>query len=94
MKAEQLYQELRELAQKLDVTVAEKNLHTAGIPVKSGLCKVKGRRLFVIDKHLSTHGKNSILADCLARMDHEHIYLVPAVREMIEKAGGEKADES
>jgi hypothetical protein len=84
MKPEQLYQQLKELAEKLDITVSEKNFRNAGINVTSGLCKVKGRHFFIMDKHLSIHRKNKILAACLKTMPHEGVYVVPAVREIIE----------
>ena len=83
MKPEQIYQELKDLAEKLAVTVTEQNLRTAGIKVKSGLCKVKGKDLFVMDKHKSIHKKIKILAAQLARMPHEDVYVIPAVREML-----------
>jgi len=85
MKPEQIYQELKELAEKLEVTVSEQNLRTAGIKVKSGLCKIKGKNLFIMDKHKSIRKKIKILASQLAKMPNENIYIVPAVREMIEK---------
>lgn len=93
MKADRLYQELKDLAEKLEITVSEKNLRNAGLPVKSGLCRVNGRHLFVMDKHLSPHKKNSLLSACLAKMDHENLYLMPAVREYIEKAGEKEIEE-
>jgi len=49
MKPEQIYQELKDLAEKLEITVSEQNLRTAGIKVKSGLCKVKGKNMFIMD---------------------------------------------
>ena len=85
MKPEQIYQELKDLAEKLEITVSEQNLRTAGIKVKSGLCKVKGKNLFIIDKHKSIHKKNDILATQLAQLPHENLYIVPAVREMLEQ---------
>ncbi len=85
MKPEQTYQELKDLAEKLEVTVSEQNLRTAGIKVKSGLCKIKGKNLFIMDKHKSIRKKIKILASQLAKMPNENIYIVPAVREMIEK---------
>mgnify|MGYP006292257423 CR=1 FL=1 len=94
MKADRLYQELKDLAEKLEITVSEKNLRNAGLPVKSGLCRVNGRQLFVMDKHLSLHKKNNLLSACLAGMDHENLYIVPAVRDFIEKAGEKEADET
>jgi len=85
MKPEQIYQELKDLAEKLAVTVTEQNLRTAGIKVKSGLCKVKGKDLFVMDKHKSIHKKIKFLAAQLAGMPHEDIFVIPAVREVLNK---------
>ena len=85
MKPEQIYQELKDLAEKLAVTVSEQNLRTAGIKVKSGLCKVKGQDLFIMDKHKSIHKKIKVLAAQLAGMPHEGVYVIPAVREMLNK---------
>ena len=85
MKPEQIYQELKDLAERLAVTVSEQNLRTAGIKVKSGLCTVKGRKMFIMDKHKSIHKKINLLAAQLARMPHEDIYLIPAVRELLNK---------
>jgi hypothetical protein len=85
MKPEQIYQELKDLAEKLEITVTEQNLRTAGIKVKSGLCKVKGKNLFIIDKHKSVHKKIDILATQLAQLPNEDLYIVPAVREMLEQ---------
>ncbi|UCF94872.1 MAG: hypothetical protein JSW39_12220 [Desulfobacterales bacterium] len=90
MKSEQLYQELKNLAEKLDITVTEQNLRISGIKVKSGLCKVKGKNLFIMDKHKSVHKKIKVLASQLAQMRHEDIYVVPAVREVLHKYASEK----
>ncbi len=85
MKPEQIYQELKDLAEKLAVTVSDQNLRTAGIKVKSGLCTVKGKDMFIMDKHKSIHKKIKILAAQLADMPHENIYLIPSVRELLNK---------
>ena len=85
MKPEQLYQALMDLAEKMSLTVSEQNLRTAGIKVKSGLCKVRGADMFIMDKHKSVHHKIRILATQLATMPHENVYVVPAVREVLNK---------
>jgi len=85
MKPEQLYQHLKEAAEKLGITVSEQNFRNAGIKVKSGLCKVRGNHLFIMNKHISVHRKNKILTACLSRMPHEDVYIVPAVREILAK---------
>lgn len=86
MKPEQLYHDLKELAEKLGITVLEHNFRTTGVNVKSGLCKVKGQQLFIMDKHRSIHKKNEVLASCLRKMPHEHIYIYPALRDFLNKS--------
>ena len=85
MKPEQIYQELKDLVEKFGINVSEQNLRKTGISVKSGICKVKGKQIFIIDKHKSIHKKNVILTSFLKKMPHEDIYVVPAVRELISK---------
>ena len=87
MKPDQLYQELKDLAERMQITVSEQNLKTAGVKVKSGLCLVKGQNLFIMDKHKSIHKKIRILAAQLAEIPHEDLYIIPAVRELLEKYG-------
>lgn len=90
MKPEHMYQELKELAEKMDITVLEQNLRKTGIHVNSGLCKIKGKKVFIMDKHESVREKTKILSMCLSQMEHEDIYVVPAVREILKKHGTSK----
>lgn len=83
MKPEQLYAELNDLANTLGVQVSEQNFRTAGIRVKSGYCIVKGKAHCIIDKHLKLSRKVEALAECLSRLDHESVYVVPAVRDFL-----------
>ena len=83
MKPEQIYQELKELAEKLNITVSEQSLRQTGIKAKSGFCVVKGRQRFIMDKNKTIQEKNELLADCLAKMPHENIYVVPAIRKLL-----------
>jgi hypothetical protein len=85
MKPEQIYQELKDLAEKLEINVSEHNLRIAGIAVKSGFCKVKGRDLFIMDKHKSIRKKIKLLAAHLAEIPHENVFIVPAIRDLLEK---------
>jgi len=85
MNPDQLYQDLKELAEKLDISVLEHNFRKTGIKVKSGLCKVKGKKIFIIDKYSSVNDKNEILLSCISKMPHEDIYIVPYLREMLKK---------
>ena len=85
MKPDQLYQELKDLAERMQISVLEQNLKTSGLKVQSGLCTVKGQKLFIMDKHKSVHKKIKILTAQLARIPHEDMYIIPAVRELLEK---------
>jgi hypothetical protein len=38
-----------------------------------------------MDKHKPLRKKTKLLAQCLGRMAHEDIYVVPAVRELLNK---------
>jgi hypothetical protein len=83
MKPQALYQELKNLAEKHDITVKEQNLKVSGFPVQSGLCRIKDRLFFIMDKNEPLQRKNLLLADCLCAFSHEHLYVVPAVRDFI-----------
>ena len=70
--------------------MSEQNFRSTGVKAKSGLCKVKGNYLYIIDTHKSIHKKTKLLAECLSQMPHEEIYVVPAVRDLLNKY--QKAD--
>jgi len=81
MKADRLYQELRDLAEKLAIEVTEQNFRATGVSAVSGLCKVKGKSLFLIDKHKSLRKKIEILSEFLSGMPCGDIFMLPAVRD-------------
>lgn len=85
MKPEQIYQALKDLAEKLGVTVLEQNFRTSGIAVKSGFCLIKGQMHCIIDKHISVQKKTNVLAQVLIHLPHERLYVVPAVRDLLHK---------
>ena len=83
MKPEQMYQGLVDLADRLGIVVSEQKLSAVNLKVKSGLCKIKGRLIIILDKQLSIHKKCAILASCLSDMPHDAIFAIPAVREFL-----------
>jgi len=90
MKPDQIYQELKNLARKLDITVVEKSFKNTGIKVKSGLCKVKDKDFFYMDKHISVYKKNQTLAECLVEKPFENIYIIPFIHDFLEKNSDKK----
>jgi hypothetical protein len=83
MKAEQLTEILENAAQQLGVKVHYDTLVASGPSGGGGLCKVKGEWRVIIDKKTAPSERASILADALATMDTESIFLPPKVREML-----------
>jgi hypothetical protein len=83
MKPADLYQQLQEIASKLGITVSEQNLRVTGVNAKSGLCRVKGQQVFIMDKHLTTREKVETLSECLRQLPLEDIYLMPALRKYL-----------
>jgi len=85
VKPEEIYQNLKDLADRLGVTVSDQNFRKAGIKVKSGHCIVMDKQYFIMDKHKSLKGKIDILLSFLVTMDHEDLYLLPNIRELLNK---------
>ncbi len=79
MTAEQIQKELEELADKSGITIRYEKGDFEG-----GFCVLKEERLIVINKKLAPPKKASVLAQGLAEVGIEEIYLKPAVREYIE----------
>jgi len=85
MKPEQIYQHLKELSEKLGITVTEQSFKQAGVAVKSGYCIVKDEKMFIMDKNISQYRKNRTLAAFLREQPLDKIYVILAVRELLEK---------
>lgn len=85
MKPEELYQGLKDLADKMGIFVSEETLSAPGLKAKSGLCIIKNRHVMIIDKKLSVYKKNLILSGCLNRMPLDEIYVIPVIREFLAK---------
>ena len=93
MKPEQIYASLRELAEKLEIEVSEQNFKPSGIRVTSGLCRIKGRSVYLMDKHKPVKKKIKLLAAELARHPHEDIFIVPVLRDLLAKYKPETIEE-
>ena len=77
-------QQLEELAERLGVKVIYESLSQEEFVIRSGTCTLRGQLLALIDQKLPAGDRIRVLGDCLARFDLSTIYLVPAVREVIE----------
>lgn len=85
MKRKQIYQQLVEVAGKAGIRVLEQNLRASGVNAQSGLCRIKGESVFIMDKHLGVNEKIDILADCLRQLPLDEIYIMPVIRNLLDR---------
>ncbi len=78
-----LLQHLENLALQLNIEVRYEDLSDKEIPIHSGVCKLSGRSLIIIDLHLPLMERARILASELSRYDLESLYVLPRVRDFI-----------
>jgi hypothetical protein len=83
MEPEKTYQYLEDLAEQLGISVQYDDFSDPEVPPTSGLCKVRGHRLYIMDRSKSLSEKIRLLSQCLSCMDLDGIYVLPAIRELL-----------
>ncbi len=86
MEPEKTYQHLEDLAQQLGISIRYEDLYDPEVPATSGLCKVRGRHFYIMDRSKNLPDKIRLLSQCLCRMDLDSVYLLPAIRELLNAA--------
>ncbi|MDE2060639.1 MAG: hypothetical protein KGL31_02010 [candidate division NC10 bacterium] len=79
-----ILQQLERLADQLGVKVLYESLDHQEFVVRSGTCTLRGQLVAIIDYRLAPGDRIQVLADCLSRFDLSTIYLIPAIRELID----------
>jgi hypothetical protein len=79
MTAEQIIKELEELARNSGIAIRYEKGDFDG-----GYCVLKAERMIVINRKLASPRRASVLAQGIADVGIEELYLKPAVREYIE----------
>ncbi|NOY68995.1 MAG: hypothetical protein GXP53_05810 [Deltaproteobacteria bacterium] len=72
-----------EIAGKINIRISEQNLKTTGVNAKSGLCRIKGEPVFIMDKRLILSEKILLIGNTLNQFPLDDIYIVPAVRNFL-----------
>lgn len=75
---------LEELAQKLGIKIRYEKIKKGDFIHAGGLCQLQGEYIFIINSKASTGEKIKMLASALKRFDISHIYIRPAVRELLD----------
>jgi len=86
MQDEGLLTALEGLAEQLQIPVTYAALATEELPGRGGMCVIHGERRIIIERSLTTREKAHLLATGLAQFDFEDVFLLPAVRDAIERA--------
>ncbi len=86
MDPEKTYQHLEELAEKAGISIRYEALKGSEYGVRSGLCRIKGKNIYIMDTSQDLPKRIAALSKCLASIDLEGIYVVPAVRELLARA--------
>lgn len=83
MDPEQTYLQLEKLAARLGISIRYENLSAATHHPRSGLCKLRGNYIFIMDSTTTIHQRIELLATSLRKMDLDDIYVVPALRSLL-----------
>ncbi len=94
MEPEKTYQHLENLAEQLGISIRYENLAESGLTAKSGLCRIKERYFYIMDISRDLSERVKLLAQCLGRMDLEGVYVVPAIRKILEATRGSRKGEA
>ena len=77
-------EDLKEAANKLSIEIVTDSLFDPEVMIQSGYCKVKGKKMIILDNLLSIEEQNEVILQTLKKFDMEDIYLPSWVRERIE----------
>ncbi len=80
MKPEQLYQQFEALSERLGIRLIEDKGNFVG-----GGCRIDEETCIVVNKHRPIEQKLRILASAFNELDLSSVYLMPALRDYIEK---------
>jgi hypothetical protein len=86
MQDQGLLTALEGLAEQLKIPVSYAAMATEELPGRGGLCVLHGERRVIIERTLSIREKARLLAAGLSQFHFEDVFLLPAVREAIERA--------
>lgn len=80
MKDSEILGHLEQLTQNLSIDLRYEKGDFSG-----GLCRVDDKQVMIINKRLSDDQKIKVFARAIAQLDLQNIYILPAIREIIEE---------
>lgn len=89
MKVEALLEELKNLAERMEITVRSEIGRFSG-----GYCLLREKKLIVINRKMPVENKVAVLARSIAQFPLENVFIKPALREFIDDERAKAAAES
>ena len=86
MQNSKVLEYLEDLAFRLGIEIVYEKLGEADLSIEGGLCKVKGVYKIFMDPSEPLAAQIEILARALSSFRIEEVYLLPFIREILEKA--------
>ena len=80
---------LEGLAERVGIRIRTERIPEDEIPVTGGLCRIEGERVLIFNVKTTPRERIRILAQALGRIDLADVYVLPAIREIIEKESSE-----
>lgn len=77
-------EDLKTAAQKLSIEILFADLSDPDIPTQSGVCKIRGADLIVVDQRLSLQRQVEVILNIFQQFDWEDVYIASWIRERIE----------
>jgi hypothetical protein len=81
---EEMLGQMEELARNLNITVRYEKILKESSFFPGGFCRVKGKDMIIINSKASLDDKIEIMARALLPFDLSQIYVLPAIRELID----------
>jgi hypothetical protein len=84
MNEEVLLNQLKELAEKLDILVRDENINMEEASSTGGLCRIEGKYVLILNSQSTLKEKNQVMIKALQQFDLSDIYLKPVIRGLLE----------
>lgn len=77
-------EDLKTAAQKLSIEILFADLSDPDIPTQSGVCKIRGEDLIVVDQRLPVQRQVEVILNIFQQFDWEDVYIASWIRERLE----------
>lgn len=77
-------EDLKTAAQKLSIEILFADLSDPDIPTQSGVCKIRGEDLIVVDQRLPTQRQVEVILNIFLQFDWEDVFVASWIRERLE----------